>query len=139
MLGDERRERGQSSDQREEGLAEGVQGLLRVLQFETSCALEPLAVEADVPVGQVIDDTEEAGHDGVEAVSCHLLVNEAQHALAVGKDPMVHDIVHTASIWQSAGSEVVPRVFPEKDSLLMEETATVPHREHNFRDNFFHA
>jgi hypothetical protein len=69
VLGEEGGEGRQGADHGEEHLEEGGQPCGGVGRAEPGEALEPLAVEADVPVGQVIDGLEEPGYDGVESVS----------------------------------------------------------------------
>jgi hypothetical protein len=58
----------------------------------TAFALEPAAVHADVPVGEVVDKLDKAGNDGVEAVGGHLLGYELEQGLREGQDPPVHDV-----------------------------------------------
>lgn len=61
-------------------------------KVESGGYLETLAVHADVPVGQVIDKANEAGHNGVEPVSRHLCLNEEQQRLGERHDPLVHHV-----------------------------------------------
>lgn len=67
VLGEERSESGQSADECEEGLEEGVEGVGSIL--ETVLSLESSSVESDVPVREFVDEVEHLGDDSVESVS----------------------------------------------------------------------
>ena len=66
-IGEEGGEGGEATAEGEEDLKEGVESVEGIV--ETVLALETLAVEADVPVGGVVDELEEAGDDSVKAVT----------------------------------------------------------------------
>lgn len=117
-LADIRRERGlslaQSSSRTHHRETQGQQSLVQGVQRRpgvvfTTLALETPAVEADVPVCQVVDQVEETRDDGVEAVglsqrsphnarTCHFLAHELDERLASSKDPAVHHVCRPRSI-----------------------------------------
>ncbi|KAI3485375.1 hypothetical protein L1887_51349 [Cichorium endivia] len=55
-------------------------------------ALEATAVEADVPVGQLVDQLAQTRHHRVQTVRRHLVADEADERLAAREDPAVHDV-----------------------------------------------
>ena len=55
-------------------------------------ALEALAVHADVPVGQVVDESHQTRHDRVQPVRSHLLLHEEQQRLRERQDPAIHHV-----------------------------------------------
>ena len=66
-VGEEGGEGSETTAESVEDLEKGVESVEGVV--ETVLALETLAVEADVPVGGVVDELEEAGDDSVKAVT----------------------------------------------------------------------
>jgi hypothetical protein len=58
----------ESTRESKKGLEKGVESGGNVL--ESSLSLQTTTVEANVPVGQLVDEVEHLGDDGVEAVGC---------------------------------------------------------------------
>lgn len=55
--------------------------------------LQSLAVEADIPVGQSINQLEESRDDSVKSVRSHLLTDKFDQRLAASKHPAVHNVL----------------------------------------------
>lgn len=67
MLRDERCERSHRAYNGEEDLEERVERCGRIFHAQASCAFQSFAVEANVPVRQVIDDLQQSRDNGVYA------------------------------------------------------------------------
>lgn len=101
MFRDEWDKGSQGSNHCEENSEQRVQRGLCVFMAQSRSSLETASVEANVPVGQVVDALQQLGHHGVESValgtlashmiSCrcstkltfHLLFNKLEQCLAV--------------------------------------------------------
>lgn len=121
----------QCPDKDKENLKEGVQSVEGILDSELS--LQTLAVEANVPVGDVVNHLEDTRNDSVEAVSLHLSINVGQETLAVGKNPSIHDIL--ASGMLESEDEVDISNLLEQWDLLIQELERVPQWQQNLCDN----
>lgn len=66
-VGNEGGERCQASGESKKDLKKGVQGVFGIL--ETKLALQSLAVEANVPVGGVVDQIQQTRDDSVQTVA----------------------------------------------------------------------
>ena len=54
---------------------------------------KPAAIEADVPVGELLNELEQPRHHVVEAVGVHLLGDAGLQGLQAGENPLVEDVV----------------------------------------------
>lgn len=74
-----------------------VQCVVALLIRSTVClggslTLQSVAVEANVPVGSVVNHLEKSGHNGVKSVSLHLSVDVLQERLCGSQNPAIHNV-----------------------------------------------
>lgn len=80
--------------QLEEDVEEDVE--CNQLVLDAVLALQPLPIQAHVPVREVIEELEELRHHGVESVMLHLVTHLLDEVLFSGDDPLIRYVVEEA-------------------------------------------
>mmetsp|Transcript_39804 Transcript_39804/g.84839 ORF Transcript_39804/g.84839 Transcript_39804/m.84839 type:complete len:1014 (+) Transcript_39804:710-3751(+) len=134
VLGDEGRERRHEHRHVQQDVVQYLQSRLR-LALPSLQPLESIAVQPDVPVGQLGDEPYQRGHDRVQAVGGHLLVHELDESLGGGGDPHVGGVGGRPHL-VDGGDELFVAVGLPPFHVLDEEPERVVERE---EDLFHHA
>jgi hypothetical protein len=132
VIGEEGSEWSKTPNKGIENLEKSVQSMQGVIN--TVLTLQALTIESDVPVGSVLNQTEQARHNCVQTITSHLLVNEDQKTLAAGQDPTIHDI-GVGGLGLGVKHEVDIGGLLQESNLTLEELVTVPQRQENLADD----
>jgi hypothetical protein len=93
-IGDEGHVGTEKEGELEQHIEQDVEGNQLILR--TCFSLESGSVESDVPVGEVLEELEQFGDDGVESVLLHLCSDGFDEVLGTCDDPPVHKVVELA-------------------------------------------
>mmetsp|Transcript_22495 Transcript_22495/g.73070 ORF Transcript_22495/g.73070 Transcript_22495/m.73070 type:complete len:643 (+) Transcript_22495:1232-3160(+) len=131
-LGEERCERTHRFAEREEHLEERAERPLPVLHAHL--ALQPLAIESHINVGELLDEAHETRADGVETVSLHLFADVAEQSLRRGVDPAIKNIGALERRHRLGVERASADGWKFDDVLAQEAVGVVPREEDIFED-----
>lgn len=67
--------------------------------LDAALALEATTIEADIPIGEIVDERNEARDDGVQAIRRHLFRHKLDERVRRRQNPTVHHIVRKPSLY----------------------------------------
>mmetsp|Transcript_96445 Transcript_96445/g.229667 ORF Transcript_96445/g.229667 Transcript_96445/m.229667 type:complete len:486 (-) Transcript_96445:1848-3305(-) len=136
VLRDERNHWGKANRDVQQDLVEGTQRSERLLQAVATS--HPVAVQPNIPVGQVFQEVHQLRHHRVEPICLHLLAHELDEAMHRCKDPLVH-MVRACLDLSRLGRELLSTGALVAIALLDQEAIGVEHRQENILHDIPHA
>mmetsp|Transcript_74071 Transcript_74071/g.173831 ORF Transcript_74071/g.173831 Transcript_74071/m.173831 type:complete len:310 (+) Transcript_74071:1112-2041(+) len=136
VLRDERNHGGKANRDVQQHLVEGTQRRERLL--EAVATSHPVAIQPNVPVGQIFQEVHQLGHHCIEPVCLHLLSHELDEAMHRRKDPLVH-VVRACLDLRRLGRELLSTGALVAIALLDKEAIGVEHRQEDILHDISHA
>mmetsp|Transcript_29652 Transcript_29652/g.54416 ORF Transcript_29652/g.54416 Transcript_29652/m.54416 type:complete len:299 (+) Transcript_29652:1280-2176(+) len=137
VLSDEGRERRHEDGDVQQYMVQHLQSLLGFSDVSLQ-SLESIAIQSDVPVGQLCDKPDQCGHDRVQAVGGHFLVHKFNEALCRSRNPHVSRVLRRLHHFQG-GDKVSSFIGFPPFHILDKETKGIVQRQKHLLHHSQHA